>query len=72
MDLMKMEEITEVQWQVRMKILTLKIVKGGKLVKILKEVQVNHLFCSLMSCRFMLRPQTLLELGQRVHLQCNS
>lgn len=54
MDLMKMEQITEVQWQVHMKILTLKIVKGGKLVKILKEPQVNHLFCSLMSCRFML------------------
>lgn len=37
MDLMKMEQIAEVQWQVCMKFLTLKIIKGGKLTKVLKN-----------------------------------
>lgn len=35
-DLVKMEQITEVQWQVCMKFLTLKMIAGGKLIKILK------------------------------------
>lgn len=33
MDLMKMKQITEVQWQVHMKILTLRTIKRRKFIK---------------------------------------
>jgi len=49
MDLMITEQITEVQWQICMKFLTLKIIKEGKLIKILNNanqpfvLQLNEL-----------------------------
>lgn len=48
-DLMKMEQITELQWQTFMKVFILKVIRGEKLIKILNNS--NHLFCGLMSCR---------------------
>lgn len=41
-DLMKMEQITEFQWQVFMKDFMLKMIRGEKLIKILNNS--NHLF----------------------------
>lgn len=41
MDLMKMEQITE--WQVCMKFLALKIIKGEKFIKIKIVLQFNEL-----------------------------
>lgn len=48
-NLMKMEQITELQWQVFMKVLTLKVIRGGKLIKILNNS--THLCYGLVGYR---------------------